>query len=179
MTDQVRPSGAGHDDFAARDEHRAAANDTINDQEHRAVRDAQVRQAARSQARPEPDREDLSPEPHFEEGIVDDVSNLVDDGVSYAQAEIAFQKTRAALAGKSAGFAAGYLIVALIVFHIALLALAVGLVMALEPLVTIWGAIAIVVGILLLIAGWLALKAKRQGERISGLFANDSAGGTQ
>lgn len=120
--------------------------------------------------------EDLGPEPHFEEGIVDEVSHVVDDGIAYAQAEIAFQKTRASLAGKSAGFAAVYLIVALVVFHIALLALAVGLVMALAPLVTIWGAIAIVVGTLLLLTAWLGLKAKGQADRISALFASEDDG---
>lgn len=131
---------------------------------------------------PDPAQDELSPEPHFEETLVEEISNLADDGMNYARAEVAFQKTRAALAGKSAGMAAVFLIVALVTFHIALLAFAVGMVMALAPLVTIWGAIAIVVGVLLLITVWLALKAKRQADKISALFANpeaDAAGAGQ
>jgi hypothetical protein len=109
-----------------------------------------------------------------DDGIIEEVTDLFDDGVTYAQAEIAFQKTRAKLAGKGIGVAAGLVAVALILLHIALLALAVGLVIALQPLVTIWGAIAIVVGVILLLAGWLAMKAKSKASQVSALFSSEN-----
>ncbi|MEO0872642.1 MAG: hypothetical protein AAFY19_11915, partial [Pseudomonadota bacterium] len=52
-------------------------------------------------------------------------------------------------------------------------ALAVGLVLALQPFVTIWGAIGIVVGVMLLgvaALGWIALQ---RGRRIAAMFAAD------
>jgi len=128
---------------------------------------------------PEPRDEELSPEPQFEETLIEEISNLANDGVAYVQAETAFQKTRATLAGKSAGMATAYLVVALVTFHIALLALAVGLVIALTPLITVWGAIVVVVGALLLLTAWLAFKAKKLADRISALFkSNDERGQT-
>lgn len=108
----------------------------------------------------------------LEEGLIEEVSNLFDDGVTYAQAEVAFQKTRAKLAGRSVGVAAAYIAIALILLHIALLALAVGLVIALQPLVTIWGAMAIVVGAILLLAVILLLKARSRGSQAYNLFSS-------
>lgn len=92
--------------------------------------------------------------------LTEDISALLDSGRTYAEAEIAFQKTRAALVGKNAAKALGALIVALVLLHIALVALAVGMVMALAPLLSIWGAIILVVSTLLLgvaILVWMAL----------------------
>lgn len=113
-----------------------------------------------------------SPNPPFDESLVDEISALIDDGRNYAQAEIAFQKTRAKIAGRTIGIAAASLIVAIILLHIAFLALAVGLVIALEPLVTIWGAIAIVVGGLILLVGVLVMIAVRNGKLLSVLFSS-------
>ncbi len=168
MNDQWRQSDAGRGDDVATDPRPSP--DGVSEA------DPIGPASAENDPAPPPPKDDLSPEPHFEEGVVDDLSNLIDDGISYAQAEIAFQKTRAALAGKSAGFAALYVVVALFLLHIALLALAVGLVIALEPLVTIWGAIAIVVGGLLLLTAWLGLKARGRAQRISALFSGNSNG---
>lgn len=116
--------------------------------------------------------EQASGEPVFDESLTDEIAALIDDGRTYATAEIEFQKARAALAGRSVGFAAGFVVVALILLHIALLALAVGMVMALEPLVTIWGAIAIVVGVLLLGVGLLVHRAAAHGKLLGKLFSN-------
>lgn len=128
-----------------------------------------------------PDPSDASPqttasdeavdaEPDFDESLTDEIAALIDDGRTYAQAEIAFQKTRAKIAGKSIGLAIALIVVAVITLHIAVLALAVGMVIALQPLVTIWGAIAIVVGVLLLVTVLLALKAKGHASRLGSLF---------
>lgn len=106
----------------------------------------------------------------------DDLSALVEDARTYAEAEIAFQKTRAGLAGKAAGRALGLLVLALVLLHIALIALAVGAVIALAPLVSIWGAIAIVVGLMLAGVGVLVYLAVGDGKMLSAMFAS---GGTK
>jgi len=102
----------------------------------------------------------------------DDVAALVEDARTYAEAEIAFQKTRASLAGKRAGRALVLLVLALVLLHIALIALAVGAVIALAPLVTIWGAIAIVVGVLLAGVAILVMKAAGNGKELSAMFSS-------
>lgn len=102
----------------------------------------------------------------------DDIAALVEDARTYAEAEIAFQTTRASLAGKSAGRALVLLVLALVLLHIALIALAVGAVIALAPLVTIWGAIAIVVGVLLAGVMALVLSARGDGKALSAMFGS-------
>ncbi|MCM0001227.1 MAG: phage holin family protein [Erythrobacter sp.] len=105
----------------------------------------------------------------------DDVTALVEDARNYAEAELAFQKTRAALAGKHGARALGLLVLALVLLNLALIALAVGAVIALAPLVTIWGAIAIVVGVLLLGTGLLVAGAMREGRMIGAMFGGGEA----
>lgn len=100
----------------------------------------------------------------------DDVAALVEDARTYAEAEIAFQTTRASLAGKRGARALVLLVLALVLLHIALIALAVGAVIALAPLVTIWGAIAIVVGVLLAGVLALVLSARGDGQAVSAMF---------
>jgi hypothetical protein len=103
----------------------------------------------------------------------DDVVALIDDARTYAEAEISFQKTRAGLAGKTAGRALVLLVLAVVLLHIALIALAVGAVIALAPLVTIWGAIAIVVGVLLIGVAALIFAAMTKGKLLSAMFKLD------
>lgn len=105
-------------------------------------------------------------------GLRDDVTALVDDARTYAEAEIAFQKTRASLAGKTAGRAVVLVVLAIVLLHIALIALAVGAVIALAPLVTIWGAIAIVVGVLLAGVAALIVGAVGDGKALAAMFGS-------
>ncbi|MEP3421187.1 MAG: phage holin family protein [Erythrobacter sp.] len=114
----------------------------------------------------------LDAHPAFEESLTDELAALIDDGRTYLEAEAAFQKTRAKLAGKSVGIVVVCAILALILLNIAFLALAVGLVIALEPLVNIWWAIAIVVGALFLIVGALGWIAFRRVSLLSAIFAS-------
>lgn len=109
----------------------------------------------------------------YDESLTEELSALIDDGRTYAEAELAFQKTRAALAGRKIGGAILFTILALIMLHLALIALSVGIVIALEPLVTIWGAIAIVVGVLLLGVAVFVLKARSNAMRLADLFQDD------
>lgn len=119
--------------------------------------------------------EDLD-ETLFDETLFEETSALIDDGRNYVEAEIAFQKIRAKLAGRLAGASLGLVVLALILLHIALLALAVGLVIALAPLVTIWGAILIVVGALLLAVGLLGWMAMKRAEKLGALFSDPDDG---
>ena len=107
--------------------------------------------------------------------LVDDIVDLVDDGKTYAEAEFRYQKTRIAFAADRGKSGIVFILGALAFIHLALIALVVGLVIALEPLVTIWGALAIVVGLLLLGAIALALGAKGKFEAIAGAFKGDDA----
>ncbi|KPP93228.1 phage holin family protein [Erythrobacter sp. HL-111] len=115
------------------------------------------------------------PEEGLSESLTEELAALIDDGRTYVGAEINFQKTRASLAGKHAGIALGLAVVAVVVLHVAVLAFAVGLVMALAPLVTIWGSIAIVVGTLLGVTGLLGWQAARHGQRIGEIFSAGDA----
>lgn len=102
--------------------------------------------------------------------LSEDVTALIDDGRTYIQAEIAFQKTRLAFAadhGKS-GILLG--VCAFAVLHLGLIALVVGLIFALSPLIGAWGATALVGGILLLAGAILGLKAKAHFERLGKAF---------
>ena len=111
------------------------------------------------------------PHPAYDESILEELGTLIDDAGLYVTAELAFQKTRAKLACKNLGIAAAAIILAIILLHIALIALAVGIVIALEPLVTIWGAIAIVVGVMLVGVVWLGFIALGRGRLLGELFS--------
>lgn len=84
--------------------------------------------------------------------LVDDVEALIDDGKTYLQAELAFQKTRAGYVAGSARNIAMLGALAVVFVVLALIGLTVGLILALSPLITAWGATAVVVGVLLLAA---------------------------
>ncbi len=102
--------------------------------------------------------------------LSEDIAALIDSGRTYAEAELAFQKTRASLAASNVGKAAAALVLALVLVNIALTALAIGAVLALAPLITIWGAIAVVVGALLIGAGLLVRSARARAKLLSLMF---------
>jgi uncharacterized membrane protein YqjE len=95
-----------------------------------------------------------------EDSLIEDVRILVEDGKTYLEAEIQYQKSRAALVADRGRSGAIHGAVALALVHLALVALVVGLVIALTPLITAWGATAVVVGVLVAVAVVFALKAK-------------------
>ncbi|WP_086618448.1 phage holin family protein [Erythrobacter tepidarius] len=107
----------------------------------------------------------------------EEIAVLIEDARTYAEAEARFQKTRATLAGKSAGRALVMLVLALVLLHIALIALAVGAVIALAPLITVWGAIAMVVGVMLAGVAGLVLSARKDGALLAALFAREPGDG--
>lgn len=92
--------------------------------------------------------------------LVDDVLALVEDGKTYAEAELAFQKSRAGFTANRVKKAVGFGAAAFGVLHLALIAIAVGAVLALIPLVGAWLA-TLIVGGGLIVAGVLLLRGLR------------------
>lgn len=94
--------------------------------------------------------------------LTDDVHALLEDGKTYAEAELRFQKSRAGYIANRAKGAIVFALGAFGVLHLALIAATVGLVIALVPLVGAWGATAIVtIAFILAGAGLLALLKQR------------------
>lgn len=102
-----------------------------------------------------------------DDSLVEDVRHLVDDGRTYLEAELQYQKSRAALIVARGRSGAVYGVIALVLAHVALLGLVIGLIFALTPLITALGATALVVGSLLAIASVFGLRAKRRFASIS------------
>jgi hypothetical protein len=110
---------------------------------------------------------------NVEPSLVDDVKALVDDGKTYLEAELQFQKSRAAFALDRGKSGAIYGVAAAAVLHLALIALVVGLIFALTPLLTAWGATAVVVAVLLIAGALLGLAATRRFARLRSAMRED------
>jgi hypothetical protein len=102
--------------------------------------------------------------------LSDDVRALIDDGKTYFEAELQFQKSRAAFIADRGRSGAIYGVAALLLVHLALVSLAIGLIFALTPLITAWGATAVVVGALLALGVILGLAAKKRFAGMSSAF---------
>ena len=92
--------------------------------------------------------------------LTDDVRALFEDGKTYAQAELAYQKSRGRFVADRAKSVAVFGIGALALVHLALIALVIGLIIALIPLVGPWLATGIVVLALLVGAAVLGFILK-------------------
>ncbi len=91
-----------------------------------------------------------------------DVDALIADGKTYLEAELTFQKTRAGFTADRLKWVAFYGAGAFALLHLALIALTVGLVIALTPLTGPWIATGIVVALLL--AGTLVFVLRLRGK---------------
>ena len=117
------------------------------------------------------DAPELADEAADQATLSEDVRRLIDQGKALARAELAWQKARAAYAGRQAGGIAllGALAAALAFF--ALMAMVVGALIALGPVLGAWDAVAAVAGALFaaaLIAAATALfKARRTARRLA------------
>ena len=112
-----------------------------------------------------------------ERSLLDDVEALIDDGKTYLEAELAYQKTRAAYVAAGAKNVALFGAVAAVFALLAAIGLTVGLIFALTPLITAWGATAVVV-VLLLVGAWLCVrKVLAAIRRISGAMGSSSEPG--
>lgn len=110
---------------------------------------------------------DELPEPAFAEGpdpaersLIEDLRLLAGDARTLAEAELAYQKSRVGVLSGGLGKIVGLGAIAVIVAVLAMVALVVGLVLALIPVLTAWGATAVVTGGLLLLALVMALWAR-------------------
>ncbi|XUU60289.1 phage holin family protein [Erythrobacter sp. HA6-11] len=117
--------------------------------------------------------EDDSPEQ--KPGLSEEVLALIADGQTYAEAELAFQKSRLSYSAQQGKSAALSVLAALAFLHLALIALVVGAVIALTPYLTAWGATALVVGVLLLATVIVLLRARNNAREIADAFAEDQS----
>ena len=108
-------------------------------------------------------------------GLIADVRRLADDARTLAQAELAYQASRAAVAGAAARSIVLYGAIAATLAVFALVALTVGLLLALVPLVSAWGATAIVAGGLGGIAFICVKLASRRWQRAKAAIVDRSA----
>jgi len=88
----------------------------------------------------------------------DDVEALIEDGKTYLETELVYQKSRAAFVADRAKVTIIFGAIAALLGFLALIGLTVGLIIALAPLLTTWGSSALVVALLLL-GAWLAMRA--------------------
>ena len=102
--------------------------------------------------------------------LSEDIRSLIDDGKTYFEAELQFQKSRAAFVADRGRSGAIYGVGALALIHLALVALVVGLVLALTPAIGAWAATGVVVAALLIVAVILGLMAKRRFTSLSSAF---------
>ena len=110
--------------------------------------------------------EQLDPPASQGRSLTDDLVALLDDGKTYIEAEVQFQKTRAAFALDRGRSGAIYGVVALTLVWLALVALVVGLVIALTPEIGPWAATAVVVVVLAAGGAFFAWRAKQRFARL-------------
>lgn len=103
--------------------------------------------------------------------LVDDVRQLASDGKTLLEAELAYQKSRAAVAGAGARGIAAWAALALALLFFTLMALVMGLLLALAPLIGGWGAMVVVVLGLLITAALSGWAAVRRWQRMAALLA--------
>lgn len=114
---------------------------------------------------------------YADRSLLGDLAALIDDGKTYLEAELGFQKTRVTFALDRAKWLAGYGLAALLIAFVALIGLTVGLIITLIPLIGPLAATALVVGLLLIAAGLLAGRALRSLREIQNAFSDDSRPG--
>lgn len=100
-----------------------------------------------------------------ERSLVDDVRQLVDDGRTLLEAELAYQKSRALVAGEAAKAVAGWGALALALLFFALMALVLGLVLALTPKLGALAATGVVVAGLVVLGAISGITAVRRWKR--------------
>ena len=114
-----------------------------------------------------------TPDSEAKLSLLSDVEALVADGKTYAEAELAFQKTRLLYASDKAKAAAMFTGVAAVFVVMAIVALVLGAVLALTPLIGALGATAVVFVALLVCAGVLVMLAKARIGDLIKAFEND------
>lgn len=98
--------------------------------------------------------------------LIGDIQGLIEDGKTYLEAELGFQKTRAAYVADRAKAAVVFGAVSVLLGFLALIGVTMGLIIALTPLITAWGACGLVVLLLVAGAALAGRAAKRRWERL-------------
>lgn len=106
-----------------------------------------------------------------ERSLVEDVRQLVSDGRTLLDAELAYQKSRAAVAGQGAKGIAGWGALALALVLFTLMALVLGFTLALSASIGPWLATAVMVLGLSLATGLSAMTAARRWKRMASQLA--------
>ena len=114
---------------------------------------------------------------HPRASLTDDLTALFEDGKTYAEAELQYQKSRAAYSANRIKYALVYGAGAFAILHMALIGLTVGAVIALAPLVGPWLATLIVVGLLVLGGVILLRKLKGKIDDVRWAFRDEDEGG--
>lgn len=112
-----------------------------------------------------------------ERSLVDDLRLLADDAKAYARAEYAYQKSRGFHAGQELKRAVIFGALAVACVIVALMALTLGTVLALAPILGAWGATGVVVLVLLVIAGIFALVASSRLRRTARVLEGEELEG--
>jgi hypothetical protein len=114
--------------------------------------------------------EQLDPPEAQERSLTDDLVALLDDGKTYVEAEVQYQKTRAAFTLDRGRSGALYALAALTFVWLALVGLVVGLIIALSPEIGPWAATGVVVLALLGGGAIFALLARAKFARLAAAF---------
>ena len=104
--------------------------------------------------------------------LVEDIKDLASDGRTLLEAELAYQKSRAVVAGAGAKGVAGWAAFALALAFFALMALVMGVLLGLSEAIGAWAATGIVFAGLLLAAGLSGLAASRRWKRMSAALSD-------
>ena len=107
--------------------------------------------------------------------LAEDVRLLAEQGKILAQAEFAFQKSRAAYAGSETRTISLLLVGAAVLVFFALMALVTGTVIALGPVLGLWGAMAAVTIALLVLAAVAAISAKGRFKRMMTIISDEAS----
>lgn len=113
-----------------------------------------------------PQTEDSTDVESDERSLLGDLQALIEDGKTYLEAEVGYQKTRAAYVADRAKAAVVFGAISVLLGFLALIGITVGLIIALTPLLTAWGASLLVVMLLALGAALAGSAAKRRWDRL-------------
>lgn len=102
-----------------------------------------------------------------ERSLIDDLRLLAGDARTLAEAEFAYQRSRAQVFSGGIGKIVALGLGAFVLVSLALIGLVVGLVIALAPILTAWGATAVVVVALVVLAAVAALCARTSWHKLT------------
>ncbi|MGH6786976.1 MAG: phage holin family protein [Novosphingobium sp.] len=111
-----------------------------------------------------------------ERSLVDDLRLLAEDGKTLLEAEFAYQKSRAVVAGDAAKSVAGWGALSLALVFFALMALVMGVLLGLAAILGAWAATVIVVVAVLFAALLSAMLARARWRRTTRLLGDTDPG---